>query len=85
MKPVVQALQVKLGGEEKRALAKKPTENPEAHRLYLLGRYEFAKYTQTGWNNAIRYYEQALRLDPNYALAYWAETSTRRAMLWASS
>jgi adenylate cyclase len=67
---VVQALQVKLGGEEKRALAKKPTENPEAHRLYLLGRYEFAKYTQTGWNNAIRYYEEALRLDPNYALAY---------------
>src|SRR5947207_2537490 len=67
---VVQALQVKLGGEGTRTLAKKPTENPEAHRLYLLGRYEFAKYTQTGWNNAIRYYEQALKLDPNYALAY---------------
>jgi adenylate cyclase len=67
---VVQALQVKLGGEGTRVLTKKPTENPEAHRLYLLGRYEFAKYTQTGWNNAIRYYEQALRLDPNYALAY---------------
>jgi adenylate cyclase len=66
---VVQALQVKLGGEAKRVLAK-PTENPEAHRLYLLGRYEFAKYTEAGWNNAIRYYEEALRLDPNYALAY---------------
>src|SRR5207302_4564965 len=64
------ALQVKLGGEGTRVLAKKPTENPEAHRLYLLGRYEFAKYTQAGWNNAIRYYEQALKLDPNYALAY---------------
>src|SRR5213078_561341 len=67
---VVQALQVKLGGEGTRTLAKKPTENPEAHRLYLLGRYEFAKYTQTGWNNAIRYYEEALKLDPDYALAY---------------
>jgi serine/threonine-protein kinase len=67
---VVQALQVKLGGEGMRILAKKPTENPEAHRLYLLGRYEFAKYTQSGWSNAIRYYEQALRLDPDYALAY---------------
>ena len=67
---VVQALRVKLSGEETRVLAKKPTENPEAHRLYLLGRYEFAKYTQTGWNNAIRYYEEALKLDPNYALAY---------------
>jgi adenylate cyclase len=67
---VVQALQVQLGTEAARTLSKKPTENPEAHRLYLLGRYEFAKYTQTGWNNAIRYYEQALKLDPNYALAY---------------
>jgi serine/threonine-protein kinase len=67
---VVQALQVQLGTEAARALSKKPTENPEAHRLYLLGRYEFAKYTQTGWNNAIRYYEEALKLDPNYALAY---------------
>jgi adenylate cyclase len=67
---VVQALQVKLGGEGTRVLAKKPTDNPEAHRLYLLGRYEFAKYTQTGWNNAIRYYEQALRIDPEFALAY---------------
>jgi adenylate cyclase len=67
---VVHALQVKLGGDEKRILTKKPTENPEAHRLYLLGRYEFAKYTQTGWNNAIRYYEEALKLDPEFALAY---------------
>jgi adenylate cyclase len=67
---VVQALQVQLGTEAARALSKKPTENPEAHRLYLLGRYEFAKYTQAGWNNAIRYYEEALKLDPNYALAY---------------
>src|SRR5437016_2920676 len=69
-KRVVDALQMKLGGEGTRVLAKKPTENPEAHRLYLLGRYEFAKYTQTGWNNAIRYYEQALRIDPEFALAY---------------
>src|SRR5437773_10928540 len=67
---VVHALQVKLGGDEKRILMKKPTENPEAHRLYLLGRYELGKYTQAGWNNAIRYYEQALKLDPDYALAY---------------
>ena len=67
---VVQALQMKFGGDETRALTEKLNENPEAHRLYLLGRYEFGKYTQVGWNNAIRYYEQALKLDPNYALPY---------------
>src|SRR6202011_3676100 len=67
---VVEALHIKLGVEAVRALAKKPTENPEAHRLYLLGRYEFGKYSEAGWTSSIRYYEQALKLDPNYALAY---------------
>src|SRR5207244_11659377 len=38
-KLVVEALQVKLGFEAARALAKKPTEDREAHRLSLLGRY----------------------------------------------
>ena len=69
-KRVVQALQIQLGVDEARALAKKPTENPEAHRLYLLGRYHFAKFTRAGWTNAIHYYEQALQVDPNFALAY---------------
>jgi len=67
---VVDALQVQLGVEDERALAKKPTENPEAHRLYLLGRYHFAKFTRAGWDSAIRCYEQALQIDPNFALAY---------------
>jgi adenylate cyclase len=69
-KRVVQALQVQLGVDEERALAKKPTENPEAHRLYLLGRYHFTKFTRAGWTNAVHYYEQALQVDPNFALAY---------------
>src|SRR5438477_2661352 len=67
---VVEALQMKLGVEAARAVAKKPTEDPEAYRLYLLGRYEFGKYGEAGWTSSIRYYEQALKLDPNYALAY---------------
>ena len=67
---VVQALQVKLGVEAARALAKTPTENPEAHRLYLLGRYHFGKITEAGWTNAMQYFTQALQLDPSYALAY---------------
>jgi len=69
-KRVVQALQVQLGVEEEHALAKRPTENPEAHRLYLLGRYYFYKFTRVGWTNAIQYFEKALQVDPNYTLAY---------------
>ena len=67
---VVRALQVQLGVDEARALAKKPTENAEAYRLYLLGRYHLAKLTRIGYTNAIRYFEQALQVDPAYALAY---------------
>ena len=69
-KRVVQALQVQLGIDESRALTKRPTENPEAHRLYLLGRYHFYKFTRAGWTNAIHYFEQALQLDPGFTLAY---------------
>lgn len=67
---VVEALQVKLGVEAARALAKTSTQNPEAHRLYLLGRYHFGKATQAGWSDAIQAFNQAIEADPTYALAY---------------
>ena len=67
---VVEALKIKLGVDEARALTKKATENPEAHRLYLLGRYYFAKGGTAGWTRAMQYFNQAIQLDPNYALAY---------------
>lgn len=67
---VVDVLKVQLGVEETRALTKKSTENPEAHRLYLLGNYHAHKYTQADLAEAVRNYEQALQLDPDFALAY---------------
>jgi TolB-like protein/tetratricopeptide (TPR) repeat protein len=67
---VVGVLKVQLGVEETHAITKKPTENPEAHRLYLLGRYHAVKYTQADLAVAVRNYEQALKLDPDFALAY---------------
>ena len=63
-------LKIQLGMEETRNLAQKPTANPEAHLLYLLGRYHFGKITEASYTNAIEYFNQALRLDPSYALAY---------------
>jgi adenylate cyclase len=67
---VVQALQVELGVEATRALVKNPTENPEAQRLYLLGRHYYFKGTEENNKKAIKYFNQALQQDPKYARAY---------------
>jgi hypothetical protein len=67
---VVRALQVTLGVEETRFLAKRATVNPEAHRLYLLGRFYLDKSTETSGAEAFRCFTEALKLDPSYALAH---------------
>jgi adenylate cyclase len=67
---VVQKLALNLGIEESRALTKPPTANAEANRRYLLGRYHFAKGSFSGFTAAIPFFEQAIQLDTNFALAY---------------
>jgi adenylate cyclase len=69
-KRVVEALEVELGVDDERALDKKATDNPEAHRLYLLGRYHIDKFTEADVVAAVHCFEQALQLDPGFALAY---------------
>ena len=64
------ALAPKLTGEEKRLLAKRYTENPNAYESYLKGRYFFDKKTIDGCKKAIQYLEVALKADPKFALAY---------------
>jgi serine/threonine-protein kinase len=49
---------------------KRYTDNVEAYRLYLKGRYAWNKRTQEGVTEAIAYFEQARAADPKYALAY---------------
>lgn len=65
-----EALKVKLLGSEERRIEKKATENLEAYQLYLQGRYFWNKRTKEGLMKGIEYFEQAIRKDPNYALAY---------------
>jgi TolB-like protein len=63
-------LQARLTGAEHIAMAARPTEDMEAHQLYLKGRYFWRKRTEDGFRNALNYFQQALGRDPNYALAY---------------
>ena len=69
-KTVAETLQAKLTGSERRAIAARPTENPEAHELYLKARFFWNKRTSADLKTAIQYFNQAIDKDPSYALAY---------------
>jgi TolB-like protein/Tfp pilus assembly protein PilF len=69
---VAETLQAKLTGSTKLLLASRPTENSEAHELYLLGKYYHARGTETDYRQSIGYYKNAINLDGNYASAYTA-------------
>jgi DNA-binding winged helix-turn-helix (wHTH) protein/TolB-like protein/Flp pilus assembly protein TadD len=67
---VVQALAVNLAGQEKLQLERHYTENIDAYRNYLEGRYAEFTFTRDGMNKAIEYFSRAIADDPSYALAY---------------
>jgi tetratricopeptide (TPR) repeat protein len=69
-KTIADTLQAKLTGSEKTAILKKPTENSEAHELYLKGRYFWNRRTAENLKKAADYFQQAIGKDPKYALAY---------------
>jgi DNA-binding winged helix-turn-helix (wHTH) protein/TolB-like protein len=67
---VATTLAVRLGGEEKRLLTKRYTENTEAYEAYLKGRYYWNKENEEGYKKGMEYFQQALSIDPDYALAH---------------
>src|SRR5262249_1984823 len=67
---IVEELEISLTGEERKNLAKRPTDVPEAYRLYGLGRREWNRVDKEGYLRSIDYYERAIAVDPRFALAY---------------
>ncbi len=51
-------------------LVKRYTENLEAYNLYLKGRFELYRMTREGLDASKQLFEEAIRLDPKYALAH---------------
>ena len=67
---VTNKLRVQWTNVDKERLQKKTTENAEAYRLYLKGRYHAVKMTPKDFELGIKYLRQAIDVDPGYALAY---------------
>src|SRR6476660_7124792 len=84
-KGIAASLQARLTGHEEQALAAKPTNNPQAYDAYLRGLAFEARsnYSSDALFKAIDYYDMAVRLDPNFALA-WARLSGVHALLYSN-
>jgi len=67
---VADALAVQLSSPEKASLRKRDTANPQAYELYMRGIYFWNKRNEDGLRKAVSYFEQAIAMDGNYALAH---------------
>src|SRR5205814_2256847 len=67
---VSQRLRARLSGADEQKLAKNYTQNAEAYQAYLKGLYYWHKGLVPGYEKSRDYFQQAIDLDPTYALAY---------------
>ncbi|MFL6208704.1 MAG: BTAD domain-containing putative transcriptional regulator [Pyrinomonadaceae bacterium] len=67
---ITEKLRLCLSREEQGRLTKRYTEHTEAYQLYLKGRYHWNKRTAERLEKGIECFQQALKIDPTYALAY---------------
>ncbi len=67
---ISEQLRLELGAAERERLARRHTEDPEAHRSYLKGRYHLNRLGEEALRRAIECFESAVERDPRYALAH---------------
>lgn len=95
---IANGLRESLSEREKQRIAAHQTDSPDAYRLYLKGRYYLERRTADDYVKALDLFNQAIRQDPTFALAYVGQAScyafgtmayldrpdTRNAMITAS-
>ena len=67
---IVDALSLKLLGQDKSEVTEHETENSEAYDFLLRGRFHSNNRTEEGMKKGIEFFEKAVEADPNFALAY---------------
>ena len=75
---VAESLKVTLLGSQDRSMQRGARSNVEAHNAYLQGHFHFQRRNLEDYRKAVGYFDQAIQLDPNYALAY-----TERSEAWS--
>ncbi|HEU5246831.1 MAG TPA: tetratricopeptide repeat protein [Candidatus Udaeobacter sp.] len=75
---VAESLKVTLLGSRDRPAQRGAPSNVEAHNAYLQGHFHFQRRNLEDYRKAVGYFDQAIRLDPDYALAY-----TERSEAWS--
>lgn len=69
-KQVSEVLKVKIPATEKQLIEKNPTANRDAHNFYLKGRFHWNRGTERDLREAMKCFEEAIKIDPDYALSY---------------
>lgn len=82
---IVEKLKIELLGNQGGKAGNRQTENPDAYNLYLKGRYFWHRRTQEDLYKSIQNFEQAIEIDPNYALAYAGMGDAYFIMSWWGS
>jgi len=67
---IAQEIQITVTPQEQARLASVRPVNPDAYEAYLKGRYHWNKRTEEGFRKAIDYFQEAIDIDPSYAVAY---------------
>jgi serine/threonine protein kinase/tetratricopeptide (TPR) repeat protein len=67
---ISEALRLKLTAAQKKNLRKRATVSPDAYQAYLRGRHHWNNWSADSFRRAVDSFQQAIDLDPSYALAY---------------
>jgi tetratricopeptide (TPR) repeat protein len=79
---IAEALRITLTPQEQQALASKPTENPQAYDLFLRGKSFARRVTRQDTEFALQMFENAVALDPGFAVAHAAIAYTCAQYHW---
>ena len=83
LKQIANAMQAELSDKTIAQIESIPTDNMEAYELYKKARtYHYRSFRETDFNLAVDYYREAIKVEPNFALAYAGLSEVHGFIIW---